>query len=50
MASNSASDIVDAVGGPGNIASLTHCAQERALVTGSVRLGHQRQRAALHVA
>ncbi|MBZ6371663.1 MAG: glucose PTS transporter subunit IIA [Microbacterium hominis] len=26
MASNSASDIVDAVGGPGNIASLTHCA------------------------
>lgn len=26
MASNSASEIVDAVGGPGNIASLTHCA------------------------
>lgn len=26
MASNSAADIVDAVGGPGNIASLTHCA------------------------
>lgn len=26
MASNSASDIVDAVGGPGNIESLTHCA------------------------
>ncbi len=26
MASNSAADIVDAIGGPGNIASLTHCA------------------------
>ena len=26
MASNSAADIVEAVGGPGNIASLTHCA------------------------
>lgn len=26
MASNSAADIVDAVGGPSNIASLTHCA------------------------
>ncbi|WP_336630809.1 MULTISPECIES: glucose PTS transporter subunit IIA [unclassified Microbacterium] len=26
MASNSAAEIVDAVGGPGNIASLTHCA------------------------
>ncbi len=26
MASNSAADIVDAVGGPGNIESLTHCA------------------------
>ena len=26
MASNSAADIVDAIGGPGNISSLTHCA------------------------
>ena len=26
MASNSASEIIDAVGGPGNVASLTHCA------------------------
>lgn len=26
MASNSAAEIIDAVGGPGNVASLTHCA------------------------
>ena len=26
MASHSAADIIDAVGGPDNVASLTHCA------------------------
>ena len=26
MASNSAAEIIHAVGGPGNVASLTHCA------------------------